>query len=328
MNKRYPVLLLIAVLIILSSSVYAEKTLRISLQLPLKNPIGQNLLKFQKEVERKSNGSLKIEIYPSAQLYKDKEIPQAVSFGAVAMGVASLTLFAGTIPAVDLFYIPFLFDSPQKVLKATAPQSNIRKALDKAILATGTRVLWWQAYGNVILLSKRIIIRTPGDMKGKKVRVFGRTTGDTVTALGGAPIMLSGSKQFLAYQRGMIDAGMTGITTVKSRKLYEVMDYMTLTRNANVEFIVLINEKIWQQLSNTQRDIITRAGLRAEKELRKKTQAIEQQALEWVSDKIKIINLTDDQRKNWRKATTPVLIDFQKRAGELGRQLVMEAQNL
>ena len=79
--------------------------------------------------------------------------------------------------------------------------------------------------------------------------------------------MMSGSKQFLAYQRGTVDAGMTGITAVKSRKLYEVMDYMTLTYNADIEFIVIINEKVWQGLSESERSVITKAGLRVEKEL-------------------------------------------------------------
>jgi len=50
-----------------TSAVAAEKTLRITLQLPLKHHLGQNLLNFKEEVERESGRSLKIEIYPSAQ---------------------------------------------------------------------------------------------------------------------------------------------------------------------------------------------------------------------------------------------------------------------
>ena len=318
----------VVTVLVLSSTGYAAKTLRISLQLPLKHHLGQNLLNFQEEVEKESNGSLKVEIYPSAQLYKDKEVPQAVASGAIEMGVASLTRFAGTIPAVDIFYVPFMFDSPGKVVKATAPGSAIRKALDDAILGTGTRVLWWQAYGSSILLCKKEIIKTPADMKGKKVRVFGKTLGDTVVAVDGAPTMMSGSKQFLAYQRGTVDAGMTGITAVKSRKLYEVMDYMTLTYNADIEFIVIINEKVWQGLSDAERTIISKAGLRVEKELREKMGAMEQEILEWSRDKIEVVDLTDAERDAWREATKPVVNSYEERAGELGKQLVLEAQKL
>jgi len=328
MKKMCKLFLLTAMMLSLASVAYAEKTLRISLQLPLKHHLGQNLLDFQKEVEKESNGGLKIEIYPSAQLYKDKEVPQAVASGAIEMGVASLTRFAGIIPAVDIFYVPFMFDSPEKVVKATTPGSAIRTSLDEAILGTGTRVLWWQAYGSSILLTKKEIIKTPADMKGKKVRVFGKTLGDTVVALEGAPTMMSGSKQFLAYQRGTVDAGMTGITAVKSRKLYEVMDYMTLTYNADIEFIVIINEKVWQGLSEGERAIITKAGLRVEKELREKMGAIEQDTLKWAQDKIKVVALTDAERNEWREATKPVVNKYMERSGDLGKQLVMEAGKL
>lgn len=327
--KKLCMSLLVAVSIVaLTSSAYASKTLRISLQLPLKHHLGQNLLNFQKEVERESNGDLKIEIYPSAQLYKDKEVPQAVASGAIEMGVASLTRFAGTVPAVDIFYVPFMFDSPEKVVKATAPNSSIRKSLDAAILKTGTRVLWWQAYGSSILLTKKDIIKTPADMKGKKVRVFGKTLGDTVVTVGGAPTMMSGSKQFLAYQRGTVDAGMTGITAVKSRKLYEVMDHMTLTYNADIEFIVIVNEGMWQSLTEQERAIITKAGLRVEKELRQKMGTIEQDTLQYVSDKINVVDLTDAERNDWRKATAPVVNGYVERSGDLGQKLVEEAAKL
>lgn len=132
----------------------ADTTLRISLQLPLKSHLGQNLVLFKDEVEKNSGGKVEVQIYDSAQLYKDKEVPQAVGSGSIEMGVASLTRFVGDVPAVDIFYVPFLFNSEGLVRKAVAPGSAVRAPLDEAILGTGSRVLWWQAYGGAILLSK------------------------------------------------------------------------------------------------------------------------------------------------------------------------------
>ena len=132
----------------------ADVTMRISLQLPLKSHLGQNLLLFKEEVESKSGGSIAIEIYDSAQLYKDKEVPAAVGSGSIEAGVASLTRYVGDIPAVDIFYQPFLFDTEAKVRKAVAIGSEIRGPIDEAIKDTGSTVLWWQAYGGAIMLSK------------------------------------------------------------------------------------------------------------------------------------------------------------------------------
>ncbi len=306
----------------------AATTLRVTLQLPIKHHLGQNMLDFKKEVEAKTGGEIKIEIYPSAQLYKDKEVPQAVSSGAIEMGIASLTRFAGTVPAVDIFYVPFMFDSQEKVKKATAPGSPIRGPLDEAILKTGARVLWWQAFGQAIILSKGEPIKLPADMKGKKVRVFGKTLGEMVKVLGGSPVLMSGSKQFLAYQRGAVDAGMTGITAVKSRKLYEVMDHMTLTRHADIEFIVIINEKVWQKIKPENRKIIMAAARRVEKELRDKMNGIENAALADVKSRIDTIDLTDAERDAWRKATQPVVDAYIKNAGDLGKAMVEAAGKL
>ncbi|MEM8761660.1 MAG: TRAP transporter substrate-binding protein DctP, partial [Pseudomonadota bacterium] len=127
--------------------------MRISLQLPLKSHLGQNLVLFKDEVEEASGGSIAVEIYDSAQLYKDKEVPAAVGSGAIEAGVASLTRYVGDVPAVDVFYMPFLFNTEEKVRAAVAPGSAVRGPIDEAIKDTGSTVLWWQAYGGAILLS-------------------------------------------------------------------------------------------------------------------------------------------------------------------------------
>ncbi len=144
--------------------------------------------------------------------------------GAIEAGVASITRFAGTNPEVDVFYLPFLFDSEKKVRKATAQGSKIRSILDPAISKTGAMPLYYQAYGSAVMLSNGGPMKTPADFKDKKVRVFGKTLGAFVSSLGGKPALISGSEQYLAYQRGTVDAGMTGVSGVKSRKLYQVMD--------------------------------------------------------------------------------------------------------
>jgi C4-dicarboxylate-binding protein DctP len=191
-------------------------------------------------------------------------VPQAVGSGSIEAGVASLTRYVGDIPAVDIFYQPFLFDSEEKVRAAVAKGSAIRGPIDEAIAETGATVLWWQAYGGAVILSNGGPIATPADMEGKKVRVFGKTLGDFVTAAGGAPTLISGSEQYLAYQRGTVDIGMTGVSGVKSRSLWEVMDTITVTNHADIEFIVVANTDWWESLPAEHRAIIETAAANAE----------------------------------------------------------------
>lgn len=307
----------------------AETTLRISLQLPLKSHLGQNLLLFKEEVEKTSGGEIEVQIYDSAQLYKDKEVPQAVGSGAIEMGVASLTRFVGDIPAVDIFYMPFMFNSESLVRAATAKGGPVRGPIDEAILDTGSRVLWWQAYGGAIMLSKGTPLRTPEKIENKKVRVFGKTLGSFMEAVGAAPTLISGSEQYLAYQRGTVDVGMTGISGVKSRKLWEVMDTITVTNHADIEFVVLVNEDFWKGLPDGHKDVITAAAAKADAAVRDDLARIEAEAYAAAEKEgMTVVELSAEEVAAWRKGAAPVVQQYKASAGALGEKLLKAAEAL
>ncbi|MDH3695502.1 MAG: TRAP transporter substrate-binding protein DctP [Gammaproteobacteria bacterium] len=315
---------------VFSVSAYAEDTtLRISLQLPLKSHLGQNLVLFKEEVENNSNGEIEVQIYDSAQLYKDKEVPQAVGSGAIEMGVASLTRFVGDIPAVDIFYMPFLLNNEDLVRKATAKGSPIREPIDEAITGTGSRVLWWQAYGGAIMLSKGGPVKTPADIKEKKVRVFGKTLGEFIETVGGAPTLISGSEQYLAYQRGTVDVGMTGVSGVKSRSLWEVMDTITVTNHADIEFVVLVNDEFWQGLPDGHKNVISAAAEKAELSVRDAVAQIEADAYAAAKEKgMTVYEPTAEEIDAWKSGAQPVIDNYKANSGELGAKLLEAAQSL
>lgn len=307
----------------------AETTLRITLQLPMKSHLGQNLLVFQEEVENASDGDIEVEIYHSAQLYKDDEVPEAVGSGQIEMGVASLTRYVGEIPAVDVFYMPFLFNTEELVREATSPGSPVRQPIDDAILDTGSRVLWWQAYGGNVLLSKGEPLQGPEDMKNKKARVYGKTLGEWVEVLGGAPTLISGSEQYLAYQRGTVDIGMTGASGIQARNLWEVMDTVTITRNADIEFIVVVNESFWQSLPDEHKEIITEAARTAEVSVRDRVAQIEADAFAAAEENgMTVYQPTEDEVERWREASQPVIDRWLEESGDLARTVYDAALSL
>ena len=318
------------ILVSFATASFAETKMRITLQLPLKAHLGQNLLVFKKEVEKRSD--IKVEIYDSAQLYKDKEVPQAVGSGAIEAGVASITRFAGTNPEVDVFYLPFLFDSEKKVRKATKQGSKIRAILDPAIAKTGAMPLYYQAYGSAVMLSNGGPMKTPADFKDKKVRVFGKTLGAFVSSLGGKPALISGSEQYLAYQRGTVDAGMTGVSGVKSRKLYHVMDTLTVTNDGDIEFVVVVNQKWYDKLNAKQKSAIQTASKIAEKAVRDDMANIEAGAYKIAKENgMKVVKLSSSELSALKAASSSVIDDYIKRtggAGGVGDKLVKEAKKL
>lgn len=329
-TKSLAALMLGTALVVSSTAVsFAVEKMRISLQLPLKSHLGQNLLLFEKEVEARTGGAIDVEIYDSAQLYKDKEVPAAVGSGAIEAGVASLTRYVGDVPAVDIFYMPFLLNSDEKVRGAVAKGSPVRTALEEAVAETGGQILYWQAYGGAVMLSKGGPIKTPADLAGKKVRVFGKTLGDFVTAAGGAPTLISGSEQYLAYQRGTVDVGMTGVSGVKSRKLWEVMDTITVTNHADIEFVVVVNSKWWNGLSEEIRGQIEAAATVAEDTVRDDMAGIEAAAYEAARENgMTIYTPTDAEIEAWKATSKPVYDSFSQSAGDLGATVLEAAGKL
>lgn len=303
---------------------FAERTLRLSLQVAVNHPIGKNILFFKDELEKLSSGAMKVEVYDSAQLYKGSEIPQAVGSGAIDMGLVLIDEFAGTLPITGLFSVAFMFPDYDVLAKAAGPSSPIRKTIDEAIRTTGARVLWWQDYGPVQLLSKGTPTVNPADMKGKKVRVLGKPSGDFIKALDGIPVKIGGSEQFMAYQRGTVDIGMTGTTAIKSRKLFEVMDSVTITNHAQTEFLIVVNDKKWDEMSAQEKTWMTTAAVAAETKMRAETKDENLDAEKFIAANtpMKVINLSKEQIAAWQTAAKPATEAYIAAAGDEGRKLV------
>jgi len=307
----------------------AKTVIRVTLQLPATHSLGQNWLAFKKIIEEKSNGDLELQLFPSAQLYKDKQVPEAVGSGAIEAGSAFLGRFAGSVPAVEVVNLPFFFRNEAHLRAAVSNGSPMRKILDAAVLKeTGARVLWWQAFGRNIYLNNGDPLRVPADLKGKKVRTYGKILGWTVEALGGAPVLMSGSKQFLAYQQGAVDVGMTGTSAVKSRKLYEVMHNMTLSYDSAIEFVAIMNNDVFNSLSPKDQKIITDAAAVVEKQLRDQVYSGEDATVAELRAKMNVVDLTAAERAQWVAATKPVIARFRKAVGPMADAVIAAAQGL
>ena len=131
--KHWSKTALIAVAALAASTVhsYAERTLRLSLQVPTNHPVGQNIVYFKDEVEKISGGEIKVELYDAAQLYKGSEVPQAVASGAIDMGLVLIDEYAATVPATGLFSVAFMFPDYESLAKAAGPDSPVRQKLDE-----------------------------------------------------------------------------------------------------------------------------------------------------------------------------------------------------
>ena len=303
--------------------VKAETVIRVTLQLPETHSLGQNWMAFKNIIEEKSQGELTVQLFPSAQLFKDKEVPGAVGSGAVEAGSAFLGRFTGAVPAVDVVNLPFVFRDEAHLRASVATGSPMRNILDDAVVKeTGAKVLWWQAFGRNVYLSNGTAVRTPKDLENKKVRTYGKVLGWTVEALGGAPTLMSGSKQFLAYQQGAVDVGMTGASAVKSRKLHEVMDHMTLSYDSAIEFVAVMNNDFFENLTPEHQQIVLDAAAEVEQQLRDAIYAEEEGIVDEMRNQMTVVELSPEERQQWVEATASVAERFVDDAGDTAARVL------
>ena len=303
--------------------VQAETVIRVTLQLPETHSLGQNWMVFKNIIEEKSQGELTVQLFPSAQLFKDKEVPGAVGSGAIEAGSAFLGRFTGAVPAVDVVNLPFVFRDEAHLRASVATGSPMRNILDDAVVKeTGAKVLWWQAFGRNVYLSNGTAVRTPKDLENKKVRTYGKVLGWTVEALGGAPTLMSGSKQFLAYQQGAVDVGMTGASAVKSRKLHEVMDHMTLSYDSAIEFVAVMNNDFFENLTPEHQQIVLDAAAEVEQQLRDAIYAEEEGIVDEMRNQMTVVELSPEERQQWVEATASVAERFVDDAGDTAARVL------
>jgi C4-dicarboxylate-binding protein DctP len=124
-------------------------------------------------------------------------------------------------------------------------------------------------------------------------------------------------------QDGRVNMIMTGIVTVPGRHLWKVADTIIRTDHAAIETMVLINEAVWQRLSEGHKTIITESARKVEQELRDEIARLEEDGYRFAREHgMKVYDLAPHQVAEWRACSAPVVDAFMMDGGELALQLM------
>jgi C4-dicarboxylate-binding protein DctP len=326
MTRAFAILVLFVMQ--MSCTVNAEESpvaIRLSTQSPPTMPMVQILVHFKQRVEAKGKGAITIEIFDSGRLYSDDEVGQAVSSGAVEMGYVNLAWYANPVPGVDIFQLPFMFNSDALLAAARAPGSEIRAIVDKAILAqAGARVLMWISQGQLVLVSHGDSVANPDRIAGRTVRSVGPVMEAFVSKCGGTPKKIKVTDVPRVYDQHEVEIGMHSITFVAGYRLWTVFDKLIKTNHASMQFVVAINERVWQGLSPRQRAILTEAARAADIEAASQVAGDEADAYRQIAGdgRLKVESLSDEELMLWRICSSDVLTEYVEHSGSCGRELI------
>lgn len=239
-------------------------TLRLAHAVETVMPLHKGGEKLAELAAQKSNGSLKIELFPGAQLGGEKELVEGVQLGSIDMSLTSSGAIGRFAPMQQVAYAPYLFRDVDHFLKVY--RSPIGNEMAKQLLdRTGIRALdlgWY--YGVRHLTTKNTPARVPADLKGLKIRTPNiPVMRDAISAWGVAVTAMDPAELYMALQTGVVDGQENPPSSIYGWKLYEVQKYLILTGHMMGNMAVLINDKVWQKLTPDQQKALQEAALAA-----------------------------------------------------------------
>ncbi|MDP3132998.1 MAG: DctP family TRAP transporter solute-binding subunit, partial [Burkholderiaceae bacterium] len=193
-------------------------------------PKGKAAEFFAQKAAELTKNKVKVEVYANSTLYKDKEEMEALQLGAVQMLAPSLAKF-GPLGAkeFEVFDLPFMFNSYADLHKVTT--GPVGKQLLAKLEPKGISGLsfWDNGFKS---FSANTPIKTPEDLKGKKLRIqSSKVLEEQIRAMRALPQVMAFSEVYQALQTGVVDGTENPISNLYTQKMHEVQKHLTLTEH-------------------------------------------------------------------------------------------------
>ena len=283
-------------------------------------PKGKGADYFKKIAEERTRGRVKVEVYPNSQLYRDKEELEALSLGAVQMLAPSLAKFGPLgVTAFEVFDLPYIFDSYAELHRVT--QGTVGRGLLKRLEAKGILGLAYWDNGFKVMSANREL-RSPADFEGLRMRIQSSKVLDAqMRALGANPQELSFSEVYQALKTGVVDGTENPPSNLYTQRMHEVQKYVTVSNHGYLGYAVIVNKKFWESLPAEIRRTLEGAMNDATAFANDIAKSENDRALEAVkkSGATRIISLTQEQKRSWKKALVKV---HQESEARIGRGLI------
>lgn len=241
------------------------------------------LVTFAREVEKATEGRIKVRVFPDSQLGDIQALINGLQLGTVDMTYLAIGN-AGVLrggAALNVAYVPYLFNTKQDA-ERIANSPVFRELYDSLAQQSGARI--FAVYGarspRGLQNSKRPVAK-PDDVRGLRIRIppidgirlaFER--------LGARPVVLGLGDTYQAISRNQVDGHENGIDAAIGYKWYEVAKHWTQTSHIFETAAFYVNEKLWQEFSPADRDVIIEAARAGGRDMTTATEELDAKGLE------------------------------------------------
>lgn len=264
----------------------------------------QSMLFFEKELEKRSGGRIKVELFFGGVLGNERELMDLVATGAL-QGTRG-GFFADANPMFNLFTLPFLVDDWDQALRLV--NSDFMHRVNQGAQSRGFHVpATGISQGFRAHTNNRRPIRSPGDLNGLKMRVPAQEVYvQTARAFGANPQEIPYLEVYQALQTGVVDGQDNAPANIWDFKVHEVSQYLTISNYATGPDPLMINLAWYQSLPADLQSVfdeVARETLALSDRLNREKEA---EYIEKLSAELEVNRLEGDALQPFREAVKPV----------------------
>lgn len=219
-------------------------------------------LAFKKYIEEKSEGHLRVDLYPNSQLGGDREQLEGCQEGSIT------AMTSGSAPQVNfvknavIFDLPFAFNSEEEALKVFADKDFNAKLAEKYEPA-GFKLLGASFLGFRATTSN-FKITSPADLKGMKIRTMENKYHMAFwRELGANPTPIPFNELYTSLQQGVVDGQENPLELIYAQKFYEQQKFVIHTRHLPQTLIWIMNKDFYDKLSEDLKAVVNGAAVAA-----------------------------------------------------------------
>jgi len=290
------------------------------------SPWHLGIVRFAELVEKKSNGNLKVRIFPPGQLSQEniRTTIELLQAGSIHVALIVPGFYEAFDSRFMVFGMPFLFKDREqtfRVLDGPLGEKVLGMMSEKRIKG----LAYWDHGYRQITNSKRSI-RTPEDLRGLRIRTpLSPVIGSIFKTLGTTTTATAMGELYMALQQKMVDGQENPYNTIYRRKFYEVQKYITEWNYQFSPLFVGANLAFFQGLPPESQNIVISAAREAAP-YQRKLSADEDETMkkELVAKGMELTVLNRDQLAVFQKTMDPVYREFES---QMGKELLQEFMN-
>lgn len=266
--------------------------------------------KMKEVIEAKTNGAVKIEIYPSETLGTEQEMVESVQTGSLEFELVSSGALSNIIPEDAILSLPFIinnFEEAHAVLDGPIGNDFIKPLYEQH----GFKVLGFTDLGFTQITNNVKPINSAEDLKGIKMRSPNEAINiKTFEQLGSSVITMPFSEVYLGLSQGVVEGQFNPLDAIYENKFHEVQDYLAITNHVYYYVTFIMNKDLWDSLDPELQKIVQEASKEAEKVSREFAAKQDKEMLDKLKDSFKEITYPDTNE--FRNAIEPAYAEFEK----------------